>query len=55
MNHRECLELVVVDVGPVDTELLQIDRLGWTAVELDDVRAIRTGHDRRRPEGHAAV
>ena len=55
MNHREHLELVVVDIHAVEAELLEVDVLGGPAVELEHVRAVRASHDRGRAARDAAV
>jgi Mrp family chromosome partitioning ATPase len=40
VNHRQHLELLVVQVDAVDTELLEVDVLRRSAVELEDGRPV---------------
>src|SRR5918994_4333463 len=55
MRHRDRIEIGVAQWDVAHPELLEVDSLGGTAVELQDNRAARAGDERRRSAPHTTV
>src|SRR5215211_2469107 len=55
VHHRQGLELVVAELSAVHPKFLEVDVRRRPPVQLDDVRAVRAGDDRRGSPRYAAV